>query len=217
MRRRLYLMRHADVSYLGESNPELVHLTDLGREHAEAARAALAGIDFDLVVTSVLPRTGETASIVAPGLAQEAWLEFSEWRGGRLGDLEPTELEALFVGALHAREESDRFLGGESLGEVLDRVLPAFERLLAREWETALAVFHGGVNRILLSRALGGGRSFFGGFEQAPACINVLDLGDSGWIVRTVNYIPYDPLHPSRTTTMEDLWAGLAQWFEDLR
>ena len=57
MRRRLYLMRHADVSYVGESNPELVHLTDLGREHAEAARAALAGIDFDLVVTSTLPRT----------------------------------------------------------------------------------------------------------------------------------------------------------------
>jgi broad specificity phosphatase PhoE len=217
MRRRLYLMRHADVSYLGESNPELVHLTDLGREHAEAARAALAGIDFDLVVTSTLPRTTETASIVAPGREQAAWPEFSEWRGGHLGDLEPTELEQLFVSALHAREETDRFLGGESLGEVLDRVLPAFERLLAQEWETALAVFHGGVNRILLSQALGGGRSFFGGFEQAPACINVLDVGDSGWIVRTVNYIPYDPLHPARTTTMEDLWAGLAQWFEGLR
>ena len=210
-------MRHADVSYVGESNPELVHLTDLGREHAEAARVALAGIDFDLVVTSTLPRTAETASIVAPGLEQDAWPEFSEWRGGRLGDLEPTDLERLFVGALHAREETDRFLGGESLGEVLDRVLPAFDRLLEQEWETALAVFHGGVNRILLSQALVGGRSFFGGFEQAPACINVLDLADSGWIVRTVNYIPYDPLHPARTTTMEDLWAGLAQWFEDLR
>jgi broad specificity phosphatase PhoE len=217
MRRRLYLMRHADVSYLGESNPELVHLTDRGREHAESARAALAGIDFDLVVTSALPRTAETAAIVAPGLEQAAWPEFSEWRGGHLGDLDPAELEQLFVGALHAREETDRFLGGESLGEALDRVLPAFERLLAQEWETALAVFHGGINRILLSQALGGGRSFFGGFEQAPACINVLDLGDSGWIVRTVNYIPYDPLHPARTTTMEDLWAGLAQWFEDLR
>ena len=48
------------------------------------------------------------------------------------------------------------------------------------EWETALAVFHGGVNRILLSHALGGGRSYFGRFEQAPACINVLDLGDDG-------------------------------------
>ena len=99
---------------------------------------------------------------------------------------------------------------------MLDRVLPAFERLLEREWETALAVFSGGVNRVLLSQALGGGRSYFGRFEQAPACINVLDLGDSGWIVRTVNYIPYDPLHPARTTTMEDVWADLMGWFDDL-
>jgi broad specificity phosphatase PhoE len=216
MRRRLYLMRHAHVSYLGESNPEVVHLTPHGREQAEAAGAALAGIDFDLVVTSSLPRTTETASLVAPGHEQEAWPEFAEWRGGRLSDLEPAELERLFVGALHAREEDDRFLGGERLGEVLDRVLPAFDRLLAREWQTALAVFHGGVNRVLLSHALGGGRSYFGGFEQAPACINVLDLDEAGWIVRTVNYIPYDPLHPARTTTMEDLWADLAKWFDDL-
>jgi broad specificity phosphatase PhoE len=216
MRRRLYLMRHAHVSYLGESDPEVVHLTARGRGQAEAARAALTGIDFDLVVTSSLPRTGETAALVAPGHEQEAWPEFVEWRGAQLGDLEPADLEQLFVGALHAHDESDRFLGGESLGEVLDRVLPAFERLLAREWQTALAVFHGGVNRVLLSQALGGGRSYFGRFEQAPACINVLDHGDSGWIVRTVNYIPYDPLHPARTTTMEDVWADLVGWFDDL-
>lgn len=215
MRRRLYLMRHAHVSYLGESNPELVHLTAQGREQAEAAGAALAGLEFDLVVTSSLPRTAETASLVAPGHEQEAWPEFAEWRGGRLSDVEPTELEQLFVGALHAREEDDQFLGGERLGEVLDRVLPAFDRLLAKQWQTALAVFHGGVNRVLLSHALGGGRSYFGGFEQAPACINVLDSSDAGWIVRTVNYIPYDPLHPARTTTMEDLWAELTKWFDD--
>jgi len=76
-------------------------------------------------------------------------------------------------------------------------------------------VFHGGVNRVLLSHGLGGGRSYFGRFEQAPGCINVLDLGDTGWIVRTVNYIPYDPLHPARTTTMEDVWADLVGWFDD--
>ena len=87
---------------------------------------------------------------------------------------------------------------------------------ISTEWETALAVFHGGVNRILLSHALAGGRTYFGTFEQAPACINVLDLGDDGaWIVRTVNYIPYDPLHPARTTTMEHLWSELAGWLDE--
>jgi hypothetical protein len=33
--------------------------------------------------------------------------------------------------------------------------------------------------------------------------------------VRTVNYIPYDPLHPARTTTMEHLWAQLAPWLDE--
>jgi probable phosphoglycerate mutase len=218
MRRRLYLLRHAEVSYVGERNPETVLLTDRGREQAAAARRALEGVEVDLLVTSSLPRTVETAAILAPGREPEMWSEFDEWRGGRLDGLERAELERVFVGALHVREESERFLGGESLGEALDRVLPAFERLLAREWSTALAILHGGVNRILLSQALAGGRAYFSAFEQAPACINVLDVGGDGiWVVRTVNYGPYDPLHPARTTTMEHLWSELESWLDQTR
>src|SRR5439155_4605954 len=203
-------------SYVGEHDPEQVRLTARGAEQAAAARRALEGIELDLVVTSGLPRTVETADVVAPGRHTEQWPDFNEWRGGRLDDIPRDEWEQVFVGSLLARDEEERFLGGESLGEALDRVLPAFRRLVEREWETALAIFHGGVNRILLSRALAGGRAYFGTFEQAPACINVLDLGADGtWIVRTVNYIPYDPLHPARTTTMEHLWAELQGWLSD--
>ncbi len=208
-------MRHAEVSYAGERNPEVVRLTERGLDQASAARRALEDVSFDIVVTSTLPRTIETAEVVAPGAALEPWPELVEWRGGRLSELPREEWERAFVGALHIRREEDRFLGGESLGEALDRVLPAFDRLVSREWETALAVLHGGVNRILLSAALAGERRYFGAFEQAPACINVLDLGESGWIVRTVNYIPYDPLHPARTTTMEQYWAELRGWLEE--
>ena len=218
MRRRLYLMRHADVSYVDETgrpvSPEDVPLTARGLEQAEAARDALAGVELDLVVSSNLPRTAETAAIVAPGHEVERLPEFSEWRGGRLDALPPEELERLFIGALRVRDEDARFLGGESLGEALDRIHPALDRLVAREWDTALAVFHGGVNRIVISYALSGDRTYFGTFEQAPACINVLDLGDDGWIVRTVNYVPYDPLYPARTTTMERLWEELRGYFD---
>ena len=221
VRRRLYLMRHAEVSYAGERDPEVVRLTERGLVQAAAAHAALAEVAFDLVVTSSLPRTAETADVVAPGRERQQWADFAEWRGGRLDDIAPDELEQVFVGSLQIHDEGARFLGGESLGEALDRVLPAFDRLLAEEWETALAVFHGGVNRILISHALAGGRTYFGNFEQAPACINVLDLGSStatgetGWIVRVVNYIPYDPLHPARTTTMEHLWSELKPWLDE--
>ena len=219
MRRRLYLMRHAEVSYVDDAGrpirPEQVPLTEIGRAQAVAAREALAGVELDLVVASDLPRTVETAELVAPGHEVERWPELAEWRGGRLDAIPPEELERAFVGALRIKDEAERFLGGESLGEALDRVHPALERLIAREWETALAVLHGGVNRIVISHALSGDRAYFGAFEQAPGCINVLDLGDDGWIVRTVNFIPYDPLHPARETTMENYWAQFRPYLDE--
>jgi broad specificity phosphatase PhoE len=103
-----------------------------------------------------------------------------------------------------------QFLGGETIGALFDRVLPAVDRLLADEsWDIALLVLHGAVNRAILSRALTGEHTFLGGFEQSPGCINVLDVdADGNWIVRAVNHTPYDPAHvrAPRTTTMEQLW-----------
>ena len=165
----------------------------MGSSRRRPRHRALDDVAFDLVVTSGLPRTLETAAVVAPESRPEQWPGFAEWRGGRLDDVPPDELEGLFVGSLQVRDEAARFLGGESLGEALDRVLPAFDELVGREWQTALAVFHGGVNRILLSHALAGGRTYFGTFEQAPACINVLDLGSGRDVDR-----PYGQLHPVR-------------------
>ena len=95
-----------------------------------------------------------------------------------------------------------------TIGELLDRVLPALEGLVADEsWDVLLAVLHGAVNRAILSWALTGRRSFLGGFEQAPGCINVLDVGED-WIVRAVNVAPYDLAHTGgRQTTMERLYS----------
>jgi broad specificity phosphatase PhoE len=209
-------MRHAEVRYVGERDIEAVRLTERGREQAEAARRALDDVRFDVVLTSGLPRTVETAEVVAPDREHERWPDFQEWRAGRLSEIPPEELEQAFVGGLQVTDEEQRFLGGESLREALDRVHSGIDRLVAHDWDTALAVLHGGVNRIILSYALtGGARSYYGTFEQAPACINVLDLGESEWIVRTVNYIPYDPLHPARTTTMEEYWRDLKGWLDE--
>jgi broad specificity phosphatase PhoE len=214
MRRRLYLMRHAEVSYFGADgkpvDPSMVSLNDEGIAQGQAAAEALAGIDLDRVLTSGLPRTLETAAIVAPGRDPETWPALTEIRGGRLSEIPTDALQHEFVHAFRGVIPNEtRFLRGESIGELFDRVLPAFEELVADEsWHTALAVLHGGVNRALLSYALTGERMFLGHFEQAPACVNVLDLGEGGeWIVRAVNVAAYDLLHLShRQTTMERYW-----------
>ena len=210
-RRRIYLMRHAAVAYFENGRPvrpEDVPLTDEGRGQARAAADSLAGIRFDRVVTSGLPRTEETARIVAPESEPEAWPDLRELESGRLADLSEDELELAFKHACRdVVPEHAPVLAGETIGSLFDRVLPAVDRLLADDdWDILLAVLHGGVNRAILSRALTGGRTFLGNLEQSPACINVLDVGDD-WIVRALNVTPYDLSHRAgRTTTMEELW-----------
>jgi len=214
MRRRLYLMRHGEVSYFGTDgrpvDPANVQLNEEGIAQATAVADALRSIELDRVVTSGLPRTLETAAIVAPEAEAESWPELRELQGGRLSEIPPDLLEHEFVNAFRGVIPNDaRFLRGESIGEFFDRVLPALERLVVDDtWHTALAVLHGAVNRAILSYALTGERMFLGPFEQAPACVNVLDLGDDGhWIVRAVNVAPYDLLHLAhRQTTMERYW-----------
>jgi broad specificity phosphatase PhoE len=203
-RRRICLMRHGAVRYFDERGVPAgaaadVPLTDEGRAQARAAGIALRGARVDRVITSGLPRTVETAQLVLaqldepPAAAPEAWPELEELRGGELAGIPDDELEEAFLGAFRgAAPRSARFTRGESIGELTDRVLPALERLLAEpRWSTALLVLHGGVNRVILSRALSGEPCFFGHIEQSPACINVLDIGDH-WVVRAINVTPYD-------------------------
>ena len=210
-RRRIYLMRHAQVRYFEGIHPHEVLLTEDGRSQAAAARDALAAVRFDRVVTSGLPRTLETAAIVAPYAEPERVAALREIESGELRGVDPEEVQRMMTAAFRGVVPLDaRFLGGESIGELFDRVLPQVEALLADEgWDVALLVLHGAVNRAVLSFALTGERTFLGGFEQAPGCIDVLDVdGDGRFVVRAVNHTPYDPAHvgAARETTMEQLW-----------
>ena len=206
-------MRHGAVAYFDGSGrpvpPDTVPLTEEGRAQAEAARDLLEGIVLDRVIASGLPRTMETAALAAPGHVVEAWPELQEIRGDRLSSIPAEELEDAFVNAFRGIVPNEkRFLGGETIGELFDRVIPALDRLLAdNTWDTVLLVLHGAVNRAILSHALTGERMFLGHFEQAPGCVNILDVGDE-WIVRAVNVAPTDLLQTaSRMTTMESYWS----------
>jgi probable phosphoglycerate mutase len=220
MRRRIYLMRHGSVDYFrADGTPvpaDAVPLNSEGQLQADAAGALFAQskVRFDRVVVSGLPRTVQTAEHVLAALPGPASIShepaLQEIRGGRLADIPPAEVESAFLGAFRggADIESQRFLGGESVGQLLDRVLPAFARWRDRDdWQCLLLVLHGGVNRALLSTLMAGRRAFFGGLEQHPACINVLDVGPSeDVVVRAINLAPTQWLHErEQLTTMEKL------------
>ena len=220
-RRRIFLMRHGSVTYFDAAGnpvlPESVPLNAAGREQATAAGRVFAesGIRFDRVIVSGLPRTVETASLVLAETKQQIELQLAPEmvviRGGKLAAIPDAELREAFIGAFEGvAPEEKRFLAGESIGELMDRVHPAIDTLRADpDWDTLLLVLHGGVNRAILSYALTGQRLFLGNLAQTAGCINALDVGDAhhDWVVRFMNYSPPSALQAeSRGTTMEALF-----------
>ena len=215
-RRRIYLMRHGSVDYFDANGQPMrqdqLALSQNGIAQAQAAGTLLRDISFDRVVSSGLLRTQQTARLVLEASANsssphvEAWPELDEMKNGRLENIAREDVERSFLDVFRGiGGEQEKFLGGETLGELFDRVIPALQKLLADPaWDTLLLVLHGAVNRSILSYALTGQRMFLGAFEQAPACINVLDVDHSHWVVRAVNVAPTDWLHgETRSTTME--------------
>lgn len=221
-RRRLLLMRHGAVEYFDERGQpyraDAVPLTAAGIAQARAVGRALHAqrVPVDRAVSSGLVRTDTTlAEVLSAGsyaLRSTIEPEFQEIRGGRLSTIPEAQLRVAFLAAFEGPvPESTRFLEGESIAQLLDRVLPALARLLADpDWDTALLVAHGGVNRAILSWFLTGTRSFLGGLAQDPGCLNIIDVGPTAArsVVRVVNFCPPDPLRGgSRQSTMEELLA----------
>ena len=222
MRRRVYLVRHAEVAYFADPTRPVqvaeVALTAAGIEQARATGRALRGARFDRVITSGLPRTVQTAELVIEQLehpagapAHEAWPDLQEIRAGDPVAIPEAELEAAFLSAWVADPDHDAtFLGGgETIRSLTARVDAALARLYADPgWETVMLVLHGGTNRAVLSWAMAGPGAFFGHLEQAYACVNVIDGEPGALVIRGMNLTPYDPAHLlTRTTTLEDMLA----------
>ncbi len=230
-RRRLYLMRHGSVSYFTAEgkpvSPETVPLNKIGIEQARAAGKLFAahGVRFERVITSGLLRTEETARFVLDTAGQQVTMEqraqLQEIRGGRLADIAEKDLLQSFTAATDGVVDEDaQFLGGETVGQLLDRVLPEVDAIRAdKNWDTLLLVLHGGVNRAILSYLITGQRQLLGAFEQTPACINVLDIGDAtaDVVLRAVNLSPLDWLQSgNRKTTMEVLFDQYTKYRKKL-
>ena len=210
-RRRIYLLRHGQVAYFVDGRPvgqDDVPLTDEGRRESEQTAAALAGVTFDRVITSGLPRAVETARIVAPESEPEAWPELREIEAGRLADL--SDPEGAFVGAYRGIVPED-----DEVPRRRDDRLAARPRAprAASGWPASPAGTSRSSSRTAArsarsspTRSRAAARSSATSSSR-PRRISILDVGDD-WIVRAVNVTPYDLTHTrTRLRTMEELWA----------
>jgi broad specificity phosphatase PhoE len=220
-RRRLFIMRHGSVTYFDDAGkpvpPDTVPLNVHGIKQSEAAGALFAKhkIKFDRIIVSGLLRTVQTAEHIVHGTGQKINIEtkpaLQEIRGGKLSEIPASELRSAFHDVFDGYVSEDaRFLGGESVGELLDRVIPEIDQLRSEsDWDVALLVLHGGVNRAILSYLASGRRLMLGSLAQAPACINAVDVGiaQSDVVMRAMNISPTDYLQTeTRKTTMEALY-----------
>jgi broad specificity phosphatase PhoE len=209
-RRRIYLMRHAEAAYVRPDgsitdDPRQVSLTDLGRVQARKQAAVLASVPFDRAICSGLPRTVETATLILayrdhPTLEQIPALE--EIRGADREHPVPDVAAWLahvanpWAGADHP---DATFLGGERFVDFADRVVPAFEAILADHgWRTLLLVLHGAVNRMIFNHVMNMSWQSRVSIEQDNCCINIIDADtdDDGrtdrFLIRGVNLTSYD-------------------------
>ena len=217
-RRRIYLLRHGEISYFdSRGNPygiTEIPLNAEGRTQASAAGSALSEMPIDLVVTSGMPRTIQTAELVVEQLSTACQSEHIE----DLHEITPGDSfkskeaggDVAFANSLRkSLTRETAFLGGETFGSLEDRVIPAFEKLIARDdWKELMIVAHGGTNRMILAKILGGGLETFGKLEQDAGCINIFDLDpDGSFLLRLLNYTPLCPGKNSlRLSTMEQIY-----------
>jgi probable phosphoglycerate mutase len=203
-RRRIYLMRHGEVSYHQPGGQVVfgdVDLTEEGVTQARQMAELLADVHFDAAVCTSLRRTRRTAELVLAGrdvpVREVAALQ--ELKGGSIAGLSEARIEAEFVyGMERAAEPGAGFPGGETFAEFQGRIVPAFERLILEPgWTTMLLVAHGGTNAMILSWFTRGGLAGPSAFEQDAGCVNVLDVDViDGEIVRrlirAINLTPYN-------------------------
>jgi probable phosphoglycerate mutase len=218
-RRRLFLMRHADVEYFDAAGrahrPETVPLTALGRQQAHSAALALAEVPFDRAITSGLLRTEQTARIIlaARDVPLESEPRLREIETGRISEwarASPDQVQRVILGALPADLRPEAvFLGGETFASLASRAAEALAALLARQdWQTLLVVAHGVVNRFLLASLLGSPLGALGKMEQDACCINLIEVdGSSTPLVRLLNYTADNPLKVGlELSTLEGLY-----------
>jgi len=218
--RRLWLMRHAEVSYFAQTGratpPQTVSLTERGRVQAQAVREVLRDIAFDLCITSGLPRTAETAEIVLGGrnLAIETREDLREIEGGRLADIEPESLHDEIAGAFHDLVPERRFLRGESFGDFVRRIHRVYDEIVDDgRWSQLLVVAHGGTNRAILGRVLRAEYDVFAAVEQDPACINLIEFHGNRAMIRLCNATPYDPAKTElRKPTLTEYAEQALRW-----
>ncbi|MFL6179799.1 MAG: bifunctional RNase H/acid phosphatase [Actinomycetes bacterium] len=198
-----HLLRHGETPHTAEKRfsgfgGDDPSLNEVGVEQAHrAARHLAASGGADLIVTSPMARTRETAAVVAEHLGLDVVVDddlrecnFGEWDGKTFADVQRDDKEALdtWLGSTAVAPP-----GGESFDQVELRVRAARDRMLEQfAGSNLIVVTHVTPLKTMLRLALDAPTHAYFRIEIKPASLSTISwFGDGAVSVRSVNEIPH--------------------------
>ncbi|HHX38767.1 MAG TPA: histidine phosphatase family protein [Armatimonadetes bacterium] len=194
---RIYLIRHGEVlwnrehpAYCGHTDLEL---NERGREQAGCVAQRLADAELSAVYCSDLRRARDTAAAIAarhglepvadPALRE---VNYGEWEGVSEEDVRAGWPD--HYAAWKRDAEKVRIPGGESFGELRDRLVPALTAIAERHaGENVAVVAHKSSNRAFLCAVLGLSPSLYRRIGQENAAVNLITYEDGRWRIDLIN------------------------------
>ena len=179
---RIYIVRHGETNankegYLqGWSNDPL---NDNGKMLAEITGQAMKDIKFDCCISSPLIRAKETAEIILRESGNDIQIEFDDRiKEINFGIFEKTSIRDEKVTKFLQKPIIDyRFLGGESIEEVMVRTQGFLKELIKREDDkTYLVSTHGCALRAMLNYLYDDPSDYWHGHVPYNCCVNIIEV-----------------------------------------
>ena len=190
----LYFVRHGVTDHTGHRLSgwmEDVHLSEKGREHADAVAVMLAGIRCKAVYSSPIDRTVETARPIAArhdlGVKVRRNLgevDYGTWTNRSFRSLARTKLWT----TVQRYPSGARFPHGETLREVQTRAVTEVDKLVAQHPKQAICcVSHADVIRLVVAHFMGIHIDLFQRIVIGPASVSVVGLDEDGPRILSLN------------------------------
>jgi probable phosphoglycerate mutase len=194
-----HLLRHGEPAIFGRLNGRLpgVGLSEKGRAEAAMQAGRLAGEKIEVIYSSPMQRTRETAEILADRLGlpiryreDVIEIDYGEWTGLTFDQIRRDERWQMW-----SRSRGIAAIpGGESWRQVQERVVGAlFDLQQAHPDGSVAIVSHGDVIKAALLFALGMPPDFYSRIEIAFASLSTIRLDGAGIRVSGLNEWPRLP------------------------
>ena len=199
----VYLVRHGQQMRGDNDSPESLgydaHLSDIGRQQAEAVGRALAGADLDVVYSSNLVRAHDTGKAIASSYGHDVCVDERLQEIGVFRDVPEQQSYEQTVGAERAQAATSRMVEtlkwdsiaiGEGSDEFRKRVHGAIWEIVRRHPSKNIAIAcHGGVINAFLSEEYGLDRDFL--FRPAHAGVTRVRFSEDRAIMLSGNEITH--------------------------